>query len=64
MAQALVSEFRPTVGAAHPIEEIALVPGTKGMYEISVNGNLVYSKLATGKHLADEDAIRLIKAAL
>jgi len=33
------------------------------MYEISVDGKLVYSKLQTGKHISDADAIRLIRGA-
>jgi selT/selW/selH-like putative selenoprotein len=61
LAQALVSEFRPTISAPHPVEEIVLVPASKGMYEITVDGKLVYSKLATGKHIADVDVIALIK---
>jgi selenoprotein W-related protein len=30
-------------------EGITLVPGTGGVFEVSVNGKLVYSKKATGK---------------
>jgi selT/selW/selH-like putative selenoprotein len=64
LAQALVAAFRPTVGSVHPIEEIVLVPGSKGTYEITVDGKLVYSKLATGKHIYDAKAIELIRAAV
>jgi selT/selW/selH-like putative selenoprotein len=64
LAQALVNEFRPTIGRAHPVEEITLVPAGKGAYEISVNGKLVYSKLQTGKHINDADAIKLIRKAM
>lgn len=51
------------MGTPHPVEEIALVPASKGMYEISVDGKLIYSKLKTGEHISDADAIRLIGAA-
>ena len=57
-----MEEFRPPIGRDHPISEIVLVPAGKGMYEISVDGKLVYSKLKTGKHIADADAIKLIRA--
>ncbi len=40
------------------------MPGGKGMYEISVDDKLVYSKKETGKHISDIDAIKLIRAAL
>jgi len=59
-----VDEFRPTVGKEHPVQEIVLVPGAKGMYEISVDGKLVYSKKQTGQHISDADAIALMKKVL
>ena len=59
---AIVEEFRPAAGQANPVEEIVLVPGSKGMYELTVDGKLVYSKLETGKHLDDQAALRLIRA--
>lgn len=62
MAQALVDAFRPPMGLPHPIEEIALVPGGKGMYEISVDGHLVYSKLATGKHIEDAKVVEMVRS--
>jgi selT/selW/selH-like putative selenoprotein len=63
LAQALVAAFRPPMGTPHPIEEIVLVPGSKGLYEITVDSKLVYSKKQTGKHISDTDAIKLIRAA-
>jgi selT/selW/selH-like putative selenoprotein len=63
LAQALVDAFRPPLGAPHPIEEIALVPAGKGMYEIFVDGKLVYSKKQTGQHIADDKAVDLVKRA-
>ena len=57
-----MNEFSPAAGQAHPVEEIVLIPGSKGMYEITVDGQLVYSKLQTGKHLDDQAALRLIKS--
>lgn len=38
------------------IEEIGLVPSGGGRFKVSVNGDLIYSKLATGRH-ADPDEI-------
>ena len=34
----------------HVIEEIRLVTGDNGAFEVVVDGNLVYSKHATGRH--------------
>jgi len=32
------------------IEDLTLVPGTSGVFDVSVDGQLVYSKHATGRH--------------
>jgi selenoprotein W-related protein len=32
------------------IDEIALIPSDGGRFEVTVDGKLVYSKLATGRH--------------
>jgi selenoprotein W-related protein len=34
----------------HDITEIGLVPSSGGAFEVEVDGRLVYSKKATGKH--------------
>lgn len=64
MAAALIEDLRPTIGTPHPVGAVELIPGGKGMYEISVDGRLVYSKLETGAHIADAEAIKLIRAAM
>ena len=38
------------------IRQFTLVPMGGGVFEVSVNGNKIYSKKATGQH-ADPDAI-------
>lgn len=57
-------EFASPLGAKSSLEEISLVPAGSGAYEISVDGRLVYSKLATGRHISDEDAVELVRKAL
>jgi selenoprotein W-related protein len=34
----------------HAIESVALIPSDEGRFEVSVNGELVYSKLQTKRH--------------
>ena len=41
----------------HVIKEFALVTGSGGAFEFSVNGELLYSKLSMQKRHADEDEI-------
>ena len=43
------------------IESILLVPSDGGRYEISVNGHLVYSKLATGRHAEPGEVLKLVQ---
>jgi selenoprotein W-related protein len=43
------------------IESITLVPSQGGRYEISVNGQLIFSKLQTGRHAAPGEVIELVR---
>ncbi len=40
--------------------EIALVPSSGGRFEVSVDGELVYSKLATGRFPSEEELLDLV----
>lgn len=42
------------------ISEITLVPSDGGRFEVSVDGNLVYSKLRTGRHTDEGEITRLV----
>ncbi len=52
-----MSSFRPAVGNPHPIEEIALLPSGGGRFEIVVDGQIIYSKAATGRHPSNDQII-------
>jgi selenoprotein W-related protein len=43
----------------HVIEEIRLVTGDNGAFEVVVDGNLVYSKHATGRHAEPGEVLNL-----
>jgi len=43
MAEKLFEEFGPAF-------EILLIPSKGGVYEVTVDGDLIYSKLGTGRH--------------
>jgi selenoprotein W-related protein len=43
------------------IESITLVPSDGGRYEITVNDQLVYSKLQTGRHAEPGEVLGLVK---
>jgi selenoprotein W-related protein len=42
------------------IEAITLLPSDGGVYEVSVNGHLVYSKKATGRHAEPGEVAGLV----
>jgi selenoprotein W-related protein len=43
------------------IESVTLVPSSGGRYEISANGQLIYSKLQTGRHAGAGEIIELVR---
>ena len=46
------------------IESITLVPSQGGRYEVTVNDQLVYSKLQTGRHAEPGEVLGLVKQLL
>jgi selenoprotein W-related protein len=58
MTDALLSTFRGQ------IERIVLQPSSGGRYEVTINGELVYSKQATGQHTTNEAMIEEVRRRL
>lgn len=46
------------------IKSLTLIPGDGGCFEVTLNGELIYSKLATGRHANDGEVVALVKARL
>ena len=59
-----MNTFKPFVGGRHPIESITLIPSGNGRYEVTLDGELVYSKAATGKHTTNEFIVDQVRARL
>jgi len=55
LADDLLKKFEPE------IESVTLVPSNGGRYEITVNDQLVYSKLKTGRHADPGEVIELVQ---
>jgi selenoprotein W-related protein len=55
LADELLKEFE------HLIEGITLIPSDGGRFEVSVNGKLVFSKLATKRHAEPGELIGLVR---
>ena len=49
MVQGLLEEFEQDIG------KLTLIPSKGGVFEVTVGGELIYSKKATGVHAAYED---------
>jgi selenoprotein W-related protein len=45
----------------HLIEEIKLVPSDGGKFEVTVNGQLLYSKLATHHHAEPGEVLGMVR---
>ncbi len=54
----LLKDFEPYVSSWE------LIPSDRGRFEVSVDGELVYSKLETGRHTDGNELRPLIKARL
>ena len=42
------------------IESVTLIPSEGGVYEIIVNGDLIYSKKSSGRHAEEGEVARLV----
>jgi predicted Rdx family selenoprotein len=43
----------------HVIDELTLVMGSKGVFDVAVDGELLYSKEATGRHANEGEVLEL-----
>jgi selenoprotein W-related protein len=43
------------------IASLELIPSSGGVFEVLVNGSLVYSKIATGRHASTSEVINSVK---
>jgi len=43
------------------IEDVRLVPGGSGIFDVTVNDELIYSKDETGRHIKNGEIIDLFK---
>ena len=46
------------------LEAVRLLPTTGGVYEVTLDGGLVYSKLATGRHAEAGEVLELLRGKL
>ncbi len=48
------------VKEVYPDAEVKLIEASGGLFEVTVDGNLVFSKQALGRHAEDGEVLRLM----
>ena len=56
MVRQLLGDFQES------IDELTLIPSTGGVFEVEIDGELVYSKKATGRHPEYQEVAELIRS--
>lgn len=56
-----MTELRAPVGDVHPVESIELIPGGGGVFDVEVDGVLVFSKHKVGRHAEPGEVIEAIR---
>ncbi len=46
----------------HKIDDLTLRPGPRGIFDVAVNGELIFSKHATGRHAHTGELLELFEA--
>lgn len=46
----------------HVIAELSLVTGSSGVFDVEVDGELLYSKHSTGRHAEDGEVLSLFRS--
>jgi len=46
----------------HSISEFILIPSRGGLFEVTVDGELIYSKKATGRHADPEEVLEALRS--
>jgi selenoprotein W-related protein len=46
----------------HQLTEVVIIPSKGGVFEVELDGHLIYSKAATGKHAEYDEVIRSARA--
>jgi predicted Rdx family selenoprotein len=61
LAETIVSGLRGTVGHGHPVEMVELVPSGGGVFDVSVDGDLVFSKHKEHRHAEAGEILEMLR---
>lgn len=51
----MIEKFRVPFGGKQKLEEVVLIPSGGGVFEVTANGKLIFSKEALGRHPTHEE---------
>jgi len=46
----------------HHIDALTLIPGPKGIFDVGVDGELIFSKFAAGRHAEPDEVLTAFKS--
>lgn len=61
MADELIHAMQGPIGTRHPIEQVALVPGGKGIFEVRRDGTVIFSKKVEGRHPKPGEILAMVQ---
>ena len=64
MAASLIAAFKGPVKSPHQIESVELVPSGGGVYNVEVDGGLLFSKHQVGRHAVESEIVEAIRKRL
>ena len=60
MAETIITHFRTPIGRAHPISEVELIPSGGGVFDVKLDGELIFSKHLVGRHAEPREILKAI----
>jgi selenoprotein W-related protein len=64
LAESLVANLKSTAGRAHLLETIELIPSGGGVFEVSSNEELIFSKKQSGRFPSSTEILDLVRGRL
>lgn len=61
MAEQLIAAFKPVVGKGCAIQSVVLVPGGGGIFEVKVDGDVVFSKHQAGRFPSVDEIVQSLR---
>jgi selenoprotein W-related protein len=64
LAERIIHDLKPPVKGPHPVAQMILVPSGGGIFEVEVDGEMVFSKHQAGRHAEPNEILATIRQRL